>query len=183
VTTPRSDIGKLDRPRPARRRAIGRWGTASRLVVGVLLLADVAFGHWVRGFHLAAWALGLIGFPAILLAAQWVRARRGRGPARATGPAGHAANAVVFLALYLTPQYAPALSVTSDAALIFYGASMLLAAARGYAGCEVLALSNWALRRDDQVGCLLFAPIDHAEHRSDAETRDGRGNDEGDHGR
>ena len=122
MTTPRSDIGKLDRPRPARRRAIGRWGTASRLVVGVLLLADVAFGHWVRGFHLAAWALGLIGFPAILLAAQWVRARRGRGPARATGPAGHAANADVFLALYLTPQYAPALSVTSDAALIFYGA-------------------------------------------------------------
>jgi hypothetical protein len=48
--TPRSDISKLDRPRPAGRRAIGRWGTASRLVVGVLFLADVAFGHWVRGF-------------------------------------------------------------------------------------------------------------------------------------
>jgi hypothetical protein len=34
---------------------------------------------------------------------------------------------------------------------------MLLAAARGYAGCAVVALSNWVLRRDDQVGCLLSA--------------------------
>jgi hypothetical protein len=70
----------------------------------------------------------------VLLAAQWLRARRGRPPLRATGPAGHALNAAVFLALYLTPFYAPALSVTSDAALIFCGASMLLAAARGYRG-------------------------------------------------
>lgn len=146
------------------RRAIGRWGTGARLAVGLFLLADVAFGHIARGFHPAAWALGLVGFPAVLLAAQWLRTRRGQAPLRATGPAGHAVNAVVFLALYATPWYAPALSVTSDAALIFYSASMLLAAARGYRGCEVLAVSNWLLRRDDQVGCLLFAPIDHAEH-------------------
>jgi hypothetical protein len=53
------------------------------------------------------------------------------------------------------------LSFTSDATLIFYGASMLLAAARGYGGCEVLAVSNWVLRRDDQVGCLVFSPLDY----------------------
>ncbi len=47
---------------------------------------------------------------------------------------------------------------------MFYGASMLLAAARGYAGCEVLAISNWLLRRDDQVGCVVFWPIDQLEH-------------------
>jgi hypothetical protein len=57
--------------------------------------------------------------------------------------------------------------VTSDAALLFYGASMLLAAARGYAGCEVLAVSNWLLRRDDQVGCLVFSPIDGLERRAE----------------
>lgn len=54
-------------------------------------------------------------------------------------------NIGVFLALYLTPEKAPPRSVTSDAALLFYGASMLLAALRGYAGCEVLAVSNWLL--------------------------------------
>ncbi|MGH7862504.1 MAG: hypothetical protein ACREOS_09730, partial [Candidatus Dormibacteraceae bacterium] len=52
---------------------------------------------------------------------------------------------------------------TSGAALVFYGASMLLAAARGYSGCEVLAVSNWVLRRDDQVGCMVLSPIDRLE--------------------
>jgi len=36
----------------------------------------------------------------------------------------------------------------------------LLAAARGYAGCEVLTVSNWLPHRDDQVGCVLFTPVD-----------------------
>jgi len=54
---------------------------------------------------------------------------------------------------------------TSDAALLFYGSSMLLAAARGYAGCEVLAVSNWLLRSDDQVGCVMFWPVDETERR------------------
>jgi len=40
---------------------------------------------------------------------------------------------------------------------------MLVAAVRGYAGCEVLAVSNWVLRRDDQIGCMLFWPPDTAE--------------------
>ena len=55
---------------------------------------------------------------------------------------------------------------TRDAALLFYGASMLLAAARGYAGCEVLAITNWVLRRDDQVGCVLFSPLDEIESKT-----------------
>ena len=50
---------------------------------------------------------------------------------------------MTVLALYLTPIYLPVLAITSDAALIFYGFSMLLAAVRGYRGCELLAVSNW----------------------------------------
>jgi hypothetical protein len=42
---------------------------------------------------------------------------------------------------------------------------MILAALRGRAGCEVTAISNWVLRRDDQVGCPVFTPIDSIEHR------------------
>jgi len=57
--------------------------------------------------------------------------------------------------LYLTGWYVPVLWFTSDALLAFYGVSMLLAAVRGYAGCEVLAVSNWILRRDDRVGFSL----------------------------
>ncbi|MFI5283761.1 MAG: hypothetical protein ACHQ0J_11625 [Candidatus Dormibacterales bacterium] len=71
----------------------------------------------------------------------------------------------MFIALVLTPLYASPLSFTSNAALISYGASMLLAAARGYGGCEVLAISNWILRRDDQIGCLVLSPIDDYERQ------------------
>ncbi|HEX6301230.1 MAG TPA: hypothetical protein VF148_12255 [Acidimicrobiia bacterium] len=70
---------------------------------------------------------------------------------------------MAFLVLYSTPFNPPALSVTSGAALIFFGSSMLVAAVRGYRGCEVLAVSNWILVRDDQVGCVLFSPIDRVE--------------------
>ena len=70
---------------------------------------------------------------------------------------------LILFALLLTPWYAPQLSFTSGAAFLFYGASMLVAAARGYAGCEVLAVSNWLLRRDDQVGYMVLSPIHQLE--------------------
>lgn len=148
-------------PQPTmRKRKIGPIGTTARIVVGALLLGSVVQGHLARGFHLSAWALGLVGIPAVLVGLQWLRARRTSTRLEATGPVGHVLNLVVFLALYLAEP-------TSDAALIFYGASMWLAALRGYAGCESLAVSNWLLGRDDQVGCALFWPVDQLEqHRT-----------------
>jgi hypothetical protein len=139
-----------------RQRRIGPFGTTARIVVGALLLGSVVQGHLARGFHPSAWVLGLVGFPAVLVGLQWLRARRSPTPLEATGPVGHAVNLAVFLVLYLPEP-------TSDAALIFYGASMWLAALRGDAGCEVLAASNWLLGRDDQVGCALFWPVDQLE--------------------
>lgn len=133
------------------------------MIVGVWLLVDVVTGHISGGPQFGSWFLGLVGFPAVLVLWQWARARRGLPSLRATGPIAHLLNAVVFLGLYLTFWYAPSFDFTSDAALIFYGASMVLAAVRGYGGCEVLAASNWLLGRDDQVGCFLFLPVDAAE--------------------
>lgn len=149
-----------------RKRHIGSIGTAARVCLGLVLVGSVIRGEWLRGWVPIAWALGLLGFPVALLAWQWVRARRTPACFRATSPLGFALNCAIFFALYLTPFYAPTVAFTSDAALIFYGLSMLLAAVVGYAGCEVLAVSNWLLHRDDQVGCVVFAPIDHLESRS-----------------
>ena len=42
---------------------------------------------------------------------------------------------------------------------------MLVAAVRRSGGCELTAISNAVLDRDDQVGCVLFAPIDLTEAR------------------
>jgi Na+/proline symporter len=148
-------------PQPAlRQRGIGPIGTTARMIVGALLLGSVVQGHLARGFHLSAWVLGLVGFPAVLVGLPWLRARRTPRRLEATGPVGHAVNLAVFLVLYL-------LEPTSDATLIFYGASMWLAALWGYAGCEVLAVSNWLLGRDDQIGCAPFWPVDQLErHRT-----------------
>jgi hypothetical protein len=148
-----------------RHRNIGPWGTGARVAIGLALVGSVAHGHWARGWHPIAWLLGLVGLPAVVLAWQWWRARHNSTPLRATGPVGHAVNLGVFLALYLTWWYAPALDVTSDAALLFYGGSMLVAAVRGYAGCEILAVSNLLLHRDDRIGCAPFWPIDAVEAR------------------
>jgi hypothetical protein len=149
-------------PPATRRRQMGPVGTTARIIVGTLLVGSVAQGHLARGFHPSAWALGLVGFPAVLVGLQWLRARRTPTRLEATGPVGHVLNLAVFLVLYL-------LEATSDAALLFYGASMWLAAVRGYAGCEVLAASNWLLRRDDQVGCAVFWPVDQLEHHRTAQ--------------
>jgi hypothetical protein len=159
-------------PPITRAREIGIGGTVARIVVGGSLLGSVVIGH-LRTFRPLPWVLGLIVFPAIILAWQWVRARYAPGRLQATGPVAHLLNIAVFLALYLTPHYLPAVRFTSDAALLFYGVSMLLAAARGYAGCEVLAISNAIMRRNDQIGCPVFGPVDHLEGRRPGPTREG----------
>jgi hypothetical protein len=144
-------------------RGIAVWGTVARVAVGTALVASVLYGHAARGWHPVAWLLGLLVFPVVVLGGQWWLARRHPAPLRAVGPLGHVINLAVFLALYLTWWYAPGLDVLSDAALLFYGGSMLVAAVRGYAGCEVLAVSNWLLRRDDVVGCAPFGVLDRLE--------------------
>jgi hypothetical protein len=142
-------------------RDIGPVGTAVRLVAGLLLVGNVAYGQLVtQHVRPATWALGLLGFPALVLAwhVWWIR----RHPARfsSTSPHSYALGALLFLTLYLTWWYAPALSVTSDAALLFFGGTMVLTALLGYGGCELLTPSNWLLRRQDQIACAVFAPFD-----------------------
>jgi hypothetical protein len=149
-----------------RRRQIGGIGTTVRVVLGLVFLvlgvtgAHVSFIHGqVRsGFDPLSVAIGLVGFPAVVLAWQWLRARVAPTRLQATGPLSTAINMLVLLALLLTPFYAPPLSFTSVAALVFYGASMLLAALRGYSGCEVTAISNWILEGTTRLAVWCSDP-------------------------
>lgn len=155
----------------AARRQIGRLGTCARIVIGAVLFVfganggkRVVFmgGHFESGLNVAALILGIVVFPAVLLVLQWIRMRRNSSRLDATGPGATAVNILAF-ALLIAISFVPAISYVGYAAFVFYGGSMLLAAARGYAGCEVLAVSNWLLRRDDQIGCLVLSPIDQWE--------------------
>ena len=142
-----------------RGRAIGPLGSLARIGVAAGLLW-LALGD-DRGLTWGAALLGLVAYPAALLLAQVLRSRFSPAPLRATGPVGHAVNAAIVAGLLLVP-FPPDVR---DGAALFYGASLVVAAWRGYVGCEVLAIPNWLLRRDDQVGCAVFSLLDELEAR------------------
>jgi Family of unknown function (DUF6410) len=78
-----------------------------------------------------------------------------------SGPACVLVATVVGIAIVV----AVATPVSEVAIWSFFGVSMLLAAVRGYAGCEVLAIPNAITGRRDRIGCVLYTPIDTAEAR------------------
>jgi hypothetical protein len=111
--------------------------------------------------HLLAWwqiVIGLVVAPLVVAAAQLARRAFVHGRLEATGPLAAAINFVVFVAL-LVPE------PTRGATLVFLGASMVFAAFRRAGGCEVVAISNWLLSSDDEIGCPLFWPVDMWEQR------------------
>jgi hypothetical protein len=141
------------------RRQIGPIGTAVRVAVGLGLIYLALFNPgeglaWDLAWYEAA--LGLVAFPMVMMIFALVGRRYSDSPLHLMGPLGLALNTAVMVIL-LASDY------TRDAALLFYGVTLPVAAWRGVAGCEITVLSNWALRRDDQIGCPLFAPIDAAE--------------------
>ena len=139
------------------RRAIGAVGTVGRVLVGFGLIWLAAFEPslgWDLRWYEAA--LGLVGFPAAVMLFQRARLQFSTEQLNATGALGFCVNLAIGIVLFAMP-------VTRDAVALFAGVSLLLAAARGYAGCEVMAISNWLLRRDDQVGCVVFSPLDAVE--------------------
>lgn len=142
-----------------RKRRIGPFATALRVTVavGLLYLAGGAGGlSWdVEWYDVVGGLVVLPGLTVLLgLAARRFMAK----PLRFTGPAEHALNCVVMVALATNPY-------TGGAAALFYGTTLLIAAWRGQRGCEVTIVSNWILGRDDQVGCPLFSPVDALETR------------------
>jgi hypothetical protein len=138
-------------------RSIGPWGTTARVVVGAAMLV----GAVILGIGALDAALGLVVFPLAVVALVAIRGR-GANPVRLTGTEGHCITCAVGVAAFL---------LVPVAALLFYGSSMLVAAARGYGGCETFAISNWLRRRDDQIACPVFDPVDRAERRATARDR------------
>jgi hypothetical protein len=134
------------------RRRIGPWGTGARAGVG----AAMVVGAFIVGVDILDAGLGLVAFPVAVSAFVALRGRSA-APIRLTGPQGHCLNCALILAAFV---------LVPVAALLFYGTSMLVAAGRGYGGCEVFALSNWLWQRDDQIACPVFHAVDLAERRA-----------------
>jgi hypothetical protein len=155
-------------------RQIGPIGTASRVAVGVIAIALPitlsGIGWWDIGAALVAYPLIVTAASAVVTAAYSSLAPEalGRRHALCSGPACVLGLVMVAIAVGVS-----ALTPVDGVALwVWLGASMLLAAARGYGGCELLAFPNAITARRDQIGCFLFTPIDRAE-ATRGETRPG----------
>ena len=140
-----------------RKRAIGGIGTIARVVGGLgALYWGVMHGMPRTELVWRDLALGLAAYPAGSVLVMALRLRLTREPLRAYGGFGYCVNIGIGVALF---------SVTPHAAALFYGSALLLQAARRDPGCEILAFSNVLLRRNDQVGCAVYTPLDAVEGR------------------
>jgi hypothetical protein len=140
------------------RRGIGPVGTALRVAtgVGLLYLAVGAGGPSDSGVDWYDPVIGFVALPAISVLLGLAARRFADRPVHFNGPLGVATNLVVIVALVSNPY-------TGGGATLFYGATLLVAAWRGQAGCEATVLPNLILGRDDQIGCPPFSPIDAVE--------------------
>ncbi len=148
-------------------RAIGPLGTMARFLLGPLLIYfgfNSPIGYIISPNEIyistSRWddlIIGVLILPAILAAWQLVRQKYKPERLKALGSAGTCINTIIIIALFYTPLH--------HVMWFYLGVSLLVAAIRGYAGCEVLAISNWVTGRDDQVGCIVLSPIDALEKK------------------
>jgi hypothetical protein len=153
-------------------REIGPVGTAGRIAAGALLIVvPIVRDDALRAWDLAASVTALPLIAAVVAALVRAVFRRLAPRALAAGRSAWSAPGLATLGLvlgvataltFVTPANEPAI-------WLFLGISMLVAAVRGQAGCEVLALPNALRGGEDRVDCILFGPVDAAEARRAAD--------------
>lgn len=147
-------------------RQIGPVGTWGRIVGGALA---VTLPVALRGFSWIGARVALVALPAIAAVTAPLITAIDRRVVPKTLHSRHATCYPLGCTLIAVMVAANAALVAPTSANgnvtigVWLGASMLLAAARGYGGCEVLAISNLITGRRGQVSCILNTPIDTAE--------------------
>lgn len=140
-------------------RSMGMVGRATRLIAGALLLG-VAYARWSAAGSVASGVLvllvGLVLLP-LGTTALMRAAARGREKVDWHGPSAVLAQSAVIAGALAGQGW------ISGSLLVFLGASLVLASVRGYTGCEILAYSNLLLSRRDEMGCVVFSPLDRLD--------------------
>jgi hypothetical protein len=167
VTIPAGPAPARSERHGRRTRQIGPIGAASRAVGGLIAIsvpvALSGIGWWDVAAALVALPLVTLAASAFVTAAyeRYAPESLARRHAICSGPGCVLVATVLGVGIGL----AVATPVSEVAIWSFFGVSMLVAAVRGYAGCEVLAIPNAVTGRKDRVGCILYTPIDRAEAR------------------
>jgi len=149
-------------------RQIGPLGTLARVISG---LAAIVVPIALDGFTLTEAVIALLGLPLVALVAGVAIESSFRRFAPSALSSRHAicslpACALIAVLIIANDAIVAPTSANGNVTIwVWLGASMLVAAARGYSGCEVLAIPNLLTGRRDQIGCLVLTPIDRAEAR------------------
>lgn len=150
------------------RRRIGPIGTAARVAGGLAAVAVPTALSGVTWWDLGV-ALLMLPLTAVLVAATTTglttRRARGHGGRGAPEPWIRSSLALIsVIAVAVAVSYTTPLD-GAVAIWIFIGVSLLLAALRGDAGCEAVAIPNAIAGRRDPTGCVIYSPIDAIEAR------------------
>jgi succinate dehydrogenase hydrophobic anchor subunit len=148
-------------------RQIGPIGTGARAIAGSAAIAYTVVAH-----GLAAWDVGagLIAFPILAsllhaaVASAYDRLIMDRTSSRSTR-SWVVSVTVLVLILAIGIGLTFVSPIDGGAIFLFFGASLLIVAARGDAGCEVLAVVNAISGDRDRTGCVAFAAVDSLEGR------------------
>ena len=151
-------------------REIGPIGTAVRAIAGLAAIAYPIATSGVGPWDVAA---ALVAFPVL----AWLLYTAASGIYEAT-PALRRSSvstrtwtvsiAVLVLVLAIGTGFTFVSPVDGGAIFLFFGGSLLVVAARGDAGCEVLGIVNALAGRRESTGCIAFAPVDSIESRVEA---------------
>jgi hypothetical protein len=147
-------------------REIGPIGACSRVLGGLtaitLPIALAGFTWWDAAIALVA--LPLVAALVAMLITAILRRVAPRSLTARHAICSPAGCSLVFLVVLANAAIVSLTPANGNVTIwVWLGASMLLAAARGYGGCEVLAVTNLITGRRDQVGCFLYTPIDRWE--------------------
>jgi hypothetical protein len=154
----------------ATERKIGALGTGIRLCVALILIvvpvARVGFAPWDLFGALVVFPLMSVGLHRLLSSGiERVGAPAPRRRSSGVVAIWYLNVTVLVLVLALAIGLTYVTPIDGGAIWLFFGFSLLLGAARGDAGCEVLALTNALAGHRDPTGCIAFAPLDALEAR------------------
>jgi hypothetical protein len=154
-------------------RRVGPLGTTARFVIGVLIVVlALTLDQPSRGVSWWDAAAAVIVLPLLtagitVVVDAFYRRRAPAAAARARSPWSPAQIGAATIVIAMVIAVGTALTFLTPidrvAIFLFFGLSMVLAALRGYDGCEILALPNTILRRRDAIWCPLYTPIDSVE--------------------
>lgn len=145
-------------------KALSRAGTVARGAVGVGLLVIAVTTQHLSWWDVAAAVLVLPAL-AVMTAAAVNRlvgrtrlARTARIPWSPTQIMAAAVILAVVLGVGVALTYVS--PIDGGALYAFFGMSMVIAAVKGFDGCEILALPSLVFGRTEAIWCPLYSPLD-----------------------